>query len=284
MKLAKIPEAFGLEELTKGFLPHLFNTKENQNYKGPYPALKFFGYDSMSPNDRKKLSEWYTSKRSEVFNFQDEMLKYCRSDVDILRRGCIAFRNTVIQATIIERSEVQPDGTLSKTTTDGVDPFEFVTIASVCMGIYKALFLKQNMEVEITKYQESNWYKIESFEKVKGVRFDDRWVSLADLENEENIEVGKQKLTSPIAVVPSQGYVSKENFSKISIQWLEWLMVQSHRRGKPIHIRHALDGGEYSIPGTKYRCDGFLEKPNGKGTIYEFYEFYGKNILKHVLS
>lgn len=275
MKLAKIPEAFGLEELTKGFFPHLFNTKENQNYKGPYPALEFFGYDSMSPNDRKKFAEWYTSKRSEVFNFQDEMLKYCRSDVDILRRGCIAFRNTVIQATTIERSEVQPDGTPTKTTTNGVDPFEFVTIASVCMGIYKTLFLKQNMEVEITKDQESNWYNIESFEKVKGVRFDDRWVSLVDLENEENIEVGKQKLTSPIAVVPSQGYVSKENFSKISIEWLEWLMVQSHRRGKPIHIRHALNGGEYRIPGTKYRCDGFLEKPNGKGTIYEF---YGKNI------
>ena len=26
----------------------------------------------------------------------------------------------------------------------------------------------------------------------------------------------------PIAMVPSQGYVSKNNFSKISIQWLEW--------------------------------------------------------------
>jgi hypothetical protein len=179
MKLAKIPEAFGLKELAKGFFPHLFNTKENQNYEGPYPALEFYGYDFMSSNDRKKLAEWHASKCSEVFNFQEEMLKYCRSDVDILRRGCIAFRNTVIQATTIETSKVQPNGILSKTTTVGVDPFEFVTIASVCMGIYKTLFLKQNIEVEITKDQESTWHKIEFFEGVKGVRFDDRWFPLS---------------------------------------------------------------------------------------------------------
>lgn len=37
MKLAKIPEAFGLQELCKGSFPHFFNTKANQNYVGPYP-------------------------------------------------------------------------------------------------------------------------------------------------------------------------------------------------------------------------------------------------------
>lgn len=271
MKLTKIPEAFVLEELAKGFFPHLFNTKENQNYEGPYPALEYYGYDFMSSNERKKLVEWHTSKRLEVFNFKKEMLKYCRSNVDILRRGCIAFRNTVIQATTIETSEVQPDVTLSKTTTHHVDPFEFVTIASICMGIYKTLFLKQNIELEITTDQESALHKIEFFEGVKGVKFDDRWVSLVDLEKEENIEVGNQKLTSPIAVVHSQGYVSKDNFNKNSIEWLEWIMVQSQQRGEPIQICHALNGGEYHIPGTKYRCGGFVEKPNGKGTIYEFY-------------
>lgn len=34
MKLAKIPKVFGLEELSKGYFPHLFNTKENQTYVG----------------------------------------------------------------------------------------------------------------------------------------------------------------------------------------------------------------------------------------------------------
>lgn len=66
----------------------------------------------MSSEEREKLVAWHTSKSSEVFNFQEEMLKYCRSDVDILRRGCIAFRNTVLQATTTKNSKVQPDGTI----------------------------------------------------------------------------------------------------------------------------------------------------------------------------
>ncbi|KAK3105044.1 hypothetical protein FSP39_015966 [Pinctada imbricata] len=275
MKLAKIPEAFGLQELSKGFFPHLFNKKENQNYVGPYPALEDYGYNFMSSAERKKLVTWHASKISEVFNFQEEMLKYCRSDVDILRRGCMAFRNTVLQATAIETSHIRPDGTLSKTYIDGVDPFDYTTIDSVCIGIYKTLFLKHNTEVEIKKDQTSTWRTLDKFEGVQGVWVDKNWIALSDLEKEDNTEVGKQRLTSPIAVVPSQGYVSKDNHSKISIQWLEWLMQRSRQRGSPVHIRHALNGGEYQVPDTNYRCDGFAENPQGKGTIYEF---YGKTI------
>jgi hypothetical protein len=35
-----------------------------------------------------------------------------------------------------------------------------------------------------------------------------------------------------------------------------------------ISIQHALNGGEYAIPGTKYRADGFCKDTN---TIYEFH-------------
>lgn len=48
MKLAKIPEVFGLQELCKGYFPHFFNTKAIQKYVGPYPALKDYGYEFMS--------------------------------------------------------------------------------------------------------------------------------------------------------------------------------------------------------------------------------------------
>lgn len=62
MKLAKIPEAFGLEELSKGFFPHFFNTKGNQTYVGPYPALEFYGYNFMSSEEREKLVAWHTRR------------------------------------------------------------------------------------------------------------------------------------------------------------------------------------------------------------------------------
>lgn len=157
-----------------------------------------------------------------------------------------------------------------------MDPFQYVTIASVCMGIYKTLFLKQKMEIEITRDQTPTWYALDNFEGVTGIWLDEKWMALGDLEKEDSTEVGKRRLKSPIAVVPSQGYVSKGNYSKISIQWLEWLMYRSRKRGAPIHIQHALNDGEHHIPGTNYRCDGFAENPNGKGTLYEF---YGKILL-----
>lgn len=86
MKLSDIPKAFGLEELSKGYFPHNFNRKENQSFRGPYPASHYYGCDYMSSKDRDKLRTWHESKDGEIFDFQDEMLRYCRSDVDILRR------------------------------------------------------------------------------------------------------------------------------------------------------------------------------------------------------
>ena len=43
MKLSALPKAFGLEELKKGWFPHHFNTRENQNYVGPYPRQHLMG-------------------------------------------------------------------------------------------------------------------------------------------------------------------------------------------------------------------------------------------------
>ena len=54
MKLSALPVAFGLQELKKGWFPHYFNTRENQNYVGPYPDAKDYGYDFMSEKERKK--------------------------------------------------------------------------------------------------------------------------------------------------------------------------------------------------------------------------------------
>lgn len=82
MKLAKIPLAFGLEELSKGYFPHLFNTRENQTYVGRYPDPQYYGIDYMSSDERKKFLEWYKTKENEIFNFKKEIQKYCKSDVD----------------------------------------------------------------------------------------------------------------------------------------------------------------------------------------------------------
>uniref|UniRef100_A0A8W8MKN2 Uncharacterized protein n=1 Tax=Magallana gigas TaxID=29159 RepID=A0A8W8MKN2_MAGGI len=234
---------------------------------------KFIFYDfETRQDDIFECDQGYTPSciRCRECAKKDRQCASCRLCLNCKDPSCGLHLHTV-NFTGLYGVNVRPDGTISTTIKDGVDPFDYVTIASVCMGIYKTLFLKHNTEVEITKDQTSTWHALDKFEGVQGVRLDEDWIALSDLEKEENTEVGKQRLTSPIAVVPSQGYVSKDNYSKISIQWLEWIMQRSRQRGTPVHIRHALNGGEYHVPDTNYRCDGFAENPQGKDTIYELY-------------
>ena len=57
--LSYFPKTFGLTELKKGYFPHLFNTKENENYVGPIPDKKYYNYNQMKPEARKEFLEWY---------------------------------------------------------------------------------------------------------------------------------------------------------------------------------------------------------------------------------
>jgi hypothetical protein len=128
MRLADFPTTFGLDELAKGYFPHLFNRKENKNYVGHLPPSQFYNPDGMSPEEMEKFLEWHNGLRENnyVFDFQQEILTYCRSDVDILRRCCLEFRE------------------LFRDVTD-IDPFEkCLTIASACNLVFRKNFLKEN--------------------------------------------------------------------------------------------------------------------------------------------
>ena len=128
MALANFPKTFGLDELRKGYFPHLFNKRENQNYIGPIPCEPYYTPNSMSPKNRKASQEWYKEQKDcdYVFDFAKEIKAYCTSDVDILRRSCMEFR------------ELFRDST-------GIDPFEkCLTIASACQLVYRTNFLKES--------------------------------------------------------------------------------------------------------------------------------------------
>ncbi|GIX70317.1 DNA-directed DNA polymerase [Caerostris darwini] len=61
MPLSKIPDCFGFKELRKGYFPHLFNIKQNQNYEGAFPEARFYSPDSMGPAAREKFLTWYVT-------------------------------------------------------------------------------------------------------------------------------------------------------------------------------------------------------------------------------
>ena len=128
MSLAKFPKTFGQTELCKGYFPHLFNKEENQDYVGPIPCQADYGVNFMKPEAREAFIAWHKEQveSNYLFDFQKEIVKYCRSDVDILRRCCLLFREMLRDET-------------------GIDPFErSLTIASYCHEVYRTNFLKKD--------------------------------------------------------------------------------------------------------------------------------------------
>ena len=94
MPLASFPSTFNLSELKKGFFPHLFNTPENQQYVGRIPDLEFYDPDSMMSSQKEELINWHVEqvRRNVQFNFKQELIAYCKSDVILLKKGCEAFQ------------------------------------------------------------------------------------------------------------------------------------------------------------------------------------------------
>ena len=128
MSLAKFPKTFGQDELCKGYFPHLFNKEENQNYVGPIPCQNDYGVNFMKPQERKAFIAWHNEQveNNYLFDFRKEIIKYCRSDVDILRKCCLLFREMFRKETCI-------------------DPFDnSLTIASYCHEVYRTNFLKKD--------------------------------------------------------------------------------------------------------------------------------------------
>lgn len=125
MPLSSFPSTFQLDELKKGFFPHLFNTVENQGYEGPkLPPRESYDPDGMFEENRTEFNTWYAEHQNDRFNFQKELLEYCRSDVQILMEGCMAFRR------------------LFMSVTKNVDPFQNITIAAACNTVFRTHFLQ----------------------------------------------------------------------------------------------------------------------------------------------
>ena len=128
MSLAKLPKTFGQDELCKGYFPHMFNKEENQNYIGPIPCQNDYGVNFMKPGEREAFIAWHDEQvaNNYRYDFRQEIIKYCRSDVDIMRKCCLLYRE------------------MFRKETD-IDPFnKALTIASYCQEVYRTNFLKKD--------------------------------------------------------------------------------------------------------------------------------------------
>lgn len=133
MALSKFGKAFGVNELKKGWFPHAFNLPANQNYFGNFPEKKYYTPEHMSVKDSKEFSEWYEKQKFKSFNFREEIISYCESDVNILKQGCLTYRELVMSLTKL--SQIEND--------QGIDPFKScITLPSLCHLAYRRNFMQ----------------------------------------------------------------------------------------------------------------------------------------------
>ena len=128
MPLKALPKTVGLTELKKGYFPHFFNRKENQHYVDPLPPIENYDPDGMSTKERQEFLRWSEelTNAEYVFDFEMEIEEYCRSDVDILRRCCLQFKQLMEEVC-------------------NLDPFKYcVTIASACNRVFRQEFLEED--------------------------------------------------------------------------------------------------------------------------------------------
>ena len=145
MALAKFPKTFAQDELCKGYFPHFFNKDENQEYVGPMPCQDDYGVNYMKPEARERFMAWYEEQveNNYVFDFRQEILKYCRSDVDILAECCKLYREMFKKATDTANDET------------GIDPFDTATtIAGYCMQVYRTKFLQKDTIALLPQHQQ----------------------------------------------------------------------------------------------------------------------------------
>ena len=98
----------------------------------------------MKPDKRTKFLKWYDDCMSEsyIFDFQKEIIEYCQSDVNILRRGMMKLREDFIQL-------------------ENIDCLKYITIASVCMMIYHGNYMpKETITIVPESVKTNNFSKM----------------------------------------------------------------------------------------------------------------------------
>ena len=186
MALAKFPKTFGQDELCKGYFPHAFNKDENQNYVGPIPCQNDYGVNFMKPGERDAFIAWHDEQvaNNYRYDFREEIIKYCRSDVDILRNCCLQYREMLRKET-------------------DIDPFnKSLTIASYCQEVYRTNFLKKDTIAVFTN--DRQW-------KIKQSNVAVTWLSYISEKEDlyiEHVRNGGEKRVEPYSL---DGYCEETN-------------------------------------------------------------------------
>jgi hypothetical protein len=177
------------------YIPHNFNKEENQTYVGVWPSKDDFGIKFMTSEKKDEFEKWYDSNCTTTYDFQHELQMYCRSDVDLLLKGCLAFRKNIIELTTKHDD---------KDFENGIDPFcVSVTIASLCHYIFRNQMLKKD---EIAILPQNGYYKNQNH-SVKALQ----WIEYLASKKNVHIKHARNGGEQLIGGIPVDGFDEENN-------------------------------------------------------------------------
>ena len=278
MPLAQLPQCFDLTESKKGFFPHFFNLPPHYGtVRQGLPSPESYGVQNMSVRRRSEFLLWYHEHRDDTFDFEKELLEYCQSDVDILRKSCLRYKQLMLEATQGSSEEIGPH--------HGVDPFGLISTASVCMAVFRSKFLPEEWRGVLVQQANPSCPHDSrcdcpqfSARKLHGDAPIESW----DGQNWKNVQdplhppvAALWFVKSPIGLIPPSHYGPKDKYSDEALLWLRWMEEQWK-----ISIQSAttLPEGEKVVfcPATRhhppafFRLDGYA-KVQGQNYAFEFY-------------
>ena len=269
MPLAAFVKAFDLELEDKMHFPYLYCREENFNTTLPnLPDIEFYTPNTKKPKLREQLLEWYEQHRQEPFNLNEKLAEYCMSDNEILMHGMIRMREEFLEITKKEPTKQQ-----NSTETDE-EALETSFIESeFSMEEEEEEELEQVIK-EIRRTNIDNGDPPSKQEKETKKEYCGGFDILlyARTIASAAMKIFQLKFLQPqtLAIVPENSYNTfNDNQSEIALKFMKYLEELWN-----VEIRNSESPeGEYEVPGTKYRLDGYIKGENGQKDIG--IEFHG---------
>ena len=150
--LKAIADSFGLQN-QKGDFPHRFNNGKNDHYIGPIPPMDsdedyFCLKQKKDEKEVKEFREWYAEEKQKYchcvsnstctctlpkWNFQTEIVKYCKLDCDVLAEATRKFRQQHLE--FGEEENTAEDDTSGWIPTS-IDPFNYSTQSQNALAFF----------------------------------------------------------------------------------------------------------------------------------------------------
>lgn len=269
MALRKFPETFGIEELAKGYFPYTFLTPDTLRYLGPMPDVKYFCFDNLSVKLKKEALVWYEEHKNDEIDLYEEMMKYCESDVLLLREGVKRYRDLFLRVTEGE-----------------VDPFTSgMTIAGVCKKIYERFHLPPKSIAALPLPANDELYALEwchYIENTEHIALEESKDPHVTAEYEDRIFIyhpcldhGHHKCYRRFGMHPSKMVMFKDlwntyvkelhakyenrGLSVVSVWGCEWELMRVGKTfdiRRPMQMRDGFYGGRTEPTKLYYKCQG----------------------------